>query len=137
MLKSDRRTYVEGEPTPARSEKNFRVLPLAKVPAEISQARLRNIGYHNGGVRVDFFALIVDDILDICCGLCDVTLDIHRKAGGFWDSKTEVKRDNTGNTTEADEDTPDVVNVVELCGGVVYDFILVCSHRNQADYSSS
>ena len=48
--------------------------------------------------------------VDIFDGLLHVTFDVESETGGLWDGETEVESDDTGDTSETDEETPTVVD---------------------------
>ena len=80
--------------------------------AEIFPASLGNIDLvgDNTVIRSGLDTLPV--ALDIPDSLLHVSLDIEGETGGFRDSETEVKSDNTGDASETDEETPAEVNTI-------------------------
>ena len=129
--------YVESEPRPGSTQQNLSILPLTEVPAEVGPACLGyiDLGGDNGviGTGLDTFQVT----LDIPDSLVHVTLDIEGETRGFGDSETEVKGDNTGDASEADEETPTVVNVVGCRGGIRKDGALVGVNDDEGDESGS
>ena len=104
--------YVESEPRPGRAEQNLSVLPLTEVMAEVLPAGLGNIdlGGDNTVIRGGLDTLPV--ALDVPNSLLHVALDIEGETRGFGDGKTEVKSDNTGDASKANEETPAEINAV-------------------------
>ena len=61
---------------------------------------------------------MVEHVVNVSPGPLNIPIDIHGESRSFRDSKPEIKRDNTGNTTQADENTPTVVHMVRIVEAV-------------------
>lgn len=67
----------------------------------------------------------------------DITLDIHGKARGLGDSETEVKSDDTRDTTKTDEQTPHGVDVSKDGRVIGQQGALVSGNDNNGNNGSS
>jgi len=69
--------------------------------------------------------------------LSDITLDIHGETGRFGNSESEVQGEAAGKTAEADEQTPAVVDMLEVIEGVVNDVVLESGDDDERDKGGS
>jgi len=125
--------YVESEPRPGCAEQNLSILPLTEMVAEVFPASLGNIDLGGDNTVIWGSLDTLPVALDIPNSLLHVTLDIEGETRGFWDSKTEVKSDNTGDTSKTDEETPAVVNADGVGGRIRKDGALVCVHDDEGN----
>jgi len=106
---------IESEPSHGGTEKDLEVLPLGEVGAEVSEGALGDGGVMDNDLGIilglEVVAVLLEDGGDITLGLVDVVLDIEDIAGGLGDGQAEVDGNEGGDASEADEDTPDVVQV--------------------------
>lgn len=77
------------------------------------------------------------NVLDILGSLSDITLDIHGETGRFGNSESEVQGHAAGKTAEADEQTPAVVDMLEVVEGVVDDSVLESGDNDKRDKGGS
>jgi hypothetical protein len=77
------------------------------------------------------------NVLDILGSLSDITLDIHGETGCFGNSESEVQGAAARNTAEADEQTPAVVNMLEVIVGIMYDVVLESGDDDERDEGGS
>jgi hypothetical protein len=129
--------HVESEPRPGSADQNLSILPLTKVVAEVFPASLGNIDLVGDDTVIRSGRNTLPVALDIPNSLLHVGLDIEGKPRGFWDRETEVKSDNTGDASEANEETPAVVNAVGFGGGVAEDGAFVGVHDDEGNESGS
>jgi len=130
-------TYVESEPRPGGTQQNLSVLPLTEVPAEVGPAGLGNIDLGGDDAVIGTTLDTLKGVIDIPYGLFHVTLDIEGETRGFGDGKTEVKSNNTGDTSKTDEETPAVVNAGGCGGGLRKDGALVCGNHDKGNKGGS
>ena len=71
--------------------------------------------------------------LNVLDGLPHVTLDIEGESRGFGDGETEVKSNDTRDTSETDEETPAEVNAVGRGGGIRKDGAFVGVHDDEGN----
>lgn len=127
---------VEREPGPSTTEQDLAVLPLSIVSPEVTTRSLGCRGSFDGRVGVDDKGTSGEVGVDILRGLLDVSLDIHGVSRSFGDCKTEVQGDGTGNTTETDQDSPAVVDVL-VAGIVVLNLVLESGDDHKCDDGGS
>jgi len=125
---------IESKPRPGSSEQNLSVLPLTEVSAEVSPTGLGDVDLGGDNAIIGTVLNTLPVTLDIPDSLLHVTLDIEGETGGLWDGETEVKSDNTRNASEADKETPAVVN---SRGGVCKDVVLVGTDDDEGDEGGS
>lgn len=123
-------TNIESEPGVRSTQQNLAVLPLGEVPSEICPSSLGCLCALNDGIGVDDESSGGQYVLNIFRGLLDVALNIHSETGGFRDGKTEVESNAARNAAKTDEDTPQVIDVVEGGRVVVQDRVLESSDEN-------
>ena len=105
--------------------------------AEIFPASLGNIDLVGDDTVIGSGLDTLPVALDIPNSLLHVSLDIEGETRGFWDSETEVKSDNTGDTSETDEETPAEVNAVGCGGRVLKDGAFVGVHDDEGNKGGS
>jgi hypothetical protein len=105
---------VESEPRPGRAEEDLEVLPLAVVRHEVTAGCLRRLDALDLCVRIDVEGALREGGLDVLGRLRDVALDVHGETRGLRDRQAEVERDARRHAAETDEETPHVVNRLEV-----------------------
>jgi len=75
--------------------------------------------------------------LDILDRLLHVTVDIEGETRGFRDGEPEVEGNNTGDASEADEETPADVNAIGCGGGILEDGAFVGVHDDEGNEGGS
>jgi len=103
------------------------------VPPEISPGSPGCLCPLYNGIRVGFETSGGQDILNVFGSLQDIALDIHSETWGFWDGKTEVESDTTGNAAKTDKNTPNIIDMVEDVRVIVQNGVLVSSNKNEAN----
>lgn len=103
---------IEREPRPGTTEQDLAVFPLSIVSPKVTTRSLGCWGPLDGRIGVDHKGTSGEVSIDILGSLLDVSFDVHSESRSFGDSKTEVEGDSTGNTTETDQDSPAVVDVL-------------------------
>lgn len=110
---------IKSEPGHGGTEKNLEVLPLGEVGAEVGEGALGGSGVGNDGISsiilgLEVVAVLLEDGCNIALSLVEVVLDIQDVTGGLGDGQAEVDGDEGRQASETNEDTPDVVEVVDI-----------------------
>lgn len=110
---------IESEPGHGGTEENLEVLPLGEVGAEVGEGALGGGGVGNDGIgsiilRLEVVAVLLEDGGNIALGLVEVVLDIQDVTGGLGNGQTEVDGDEGRQASETNDDTPDIVEVVDV-----------------------
>ena len=92
----------------------FEVLAFAEVSAEIFQAGFGDLYVLYLGIFIELILLSSNDVLDISCGLIDVTLDIHCETRSLWNGETEVECNSRRYASETNQETPDSIDTKKL-----------------------
>lgn len=112
---------IEGEPGPSSTEKNLEVLPLTKVTTEIGE---RSLGQGVSSFHIllcvkrdiAVVALVINILFvgDNSVGIIDTPLDIgfdiECVSGSLGDGQSEVESDEGGDTAQADDDSPCLID---------------------------
>ena len=104
---------------------------------EVTARGLGRLHALDGCIGVDVELAGGENVLDILGSLADVALDIHGETRRFWDSESEIEGDAAGNAAQADEDTPAVVDVLEIVKVIVDDIVFKCGDDDERGESSS
>lgn len=110
---------IKSEPGHGGTEKNLKVLPLGEVGAEVGEGALSGGGVGNDGIGsiilgLEVVAVLLEDGGNIALGLVEVVLNIQDVTGGLGDGQTEVDSDEGRQASETNENTPDIVEVVDI-----------------------
>jgi len=149
-------TDVESEPRIRSPDEHFQILPLGEMMCEIRPRRFRRLRTSDD-IRIHLcLSWFLDNrIIDIRLSLINVPLDIHNCNKMYWsvcvfregkegstitrsfgDGETEVKSDNSWDTSETDEKSPDLVDVcISIGNAVPIDGVLVCCCDDQSHQS--
>jgi len=107
------------------------------VPAEVSPTGLGDIDLGGDNTVIGTGWDTLEGSLNILDSLLHVTLDIEGETRGLGDSETEIKSDDTRDTSETNEETPAVVNANGVGGGVRKDGALVGVDDDEGDEGGS
>ena len=107
------------------------------MPAEVSPTCLGDLDLGGDNAVIGTGWDTLDGSLNILDSLFHVTLDIEGETRGLGDSKTEVKSDDTRDTSETNEETPAVVNADGGIRGVCKDGALVGVDDDEGDEGGS
>lgn len=109
-----RATHVQSKPTVRRTKENLEVLPLTKMCAEVTPAGSGSVYALDESFLVNLFVLSSCDVGDIVCRPVNVALNIHGEPRRLRNCETEEKPNDAGDASEADENTPDIVNPLKI-----------------------
>lgn len=84
----------------------------------------------DNGIGIDDKGTSGKERVDVLRRLVDITFNIHGETGRLWDGETEIKGNNAGEASQADDETPYKVYVAGISGVVMVDGIFECGQNN-------